>query len=66
MSSIILFSPELVKTAITNSCSGNMANILDSPEIPPVCQMNFFIGGVLQLPKHDIGWVKSVTNHPLA
>jgi hypothetical protein len=55
MSSIILFSPELVKTAITNSCSGNMANILDSPEIPPVCQMNFFIGGVLQLPKHDIG-----------
>jgi hypothetical protein len=55
MSATFKFHPELVKTAITNSCSGNMANMLVSPDMQPVCQMICLNGVVLQLPEHDIG-----------
>ncbi len=66
ISNIFVFDPKLDKTAITSSFSGNITNILVSPVMPPECQMIFFIGGVLQLPEHDRGWLKSVTNQPLA
>ncbi len=66
ISNIFVFDPKLDKTAITSSFSGNMANILVSPVMPPVCQMIFFNGADLHWPEHDKGWLKSVTNQPFA
>ncbi len=44
----ILVAPKFVKKAITNSCSGNIPNTFDSPEIPPPFQITFSNGGILQ------------------
>jgi hypothetical protein len=62
----ILIAPKFVKKAITNSCSGNIPNKFVSPEIPPVCQIIFLNGGILQSPEHEIGSLNSVTTQPSA
>ncbi len=43
----ISIDPKLVKTAITNSCSGNIAKVFVTPERLPSCQMILLNGAVL-------------------
>ncbi len=62
----ILISRKFVKKAITNSCSGNIANKFVSPVIAPLCQIIFLNGTILQSSEHVIGSLNSVTTQPSA